>query len=130
MRSAAKRRAPVAMADKFRLGAVLYVQQRQPAVTPAAVGRITGNNRVVKRIAFTFGPVWLLTFCLIHPRQPPAAGHFRFARICQIDCQENIIGKTVDQRRNIGPASANVPDTVDTNSIERKKADLAWLIRR
>ena len=97
MRSAAERRAPVAMANQPRLGTVFDIQQRQAAVAPAAVGGIARDNRVMQRVAFPFRPVRLLPFGLVHPRQPPAPRHFRLARIGQIDGQEDVVGKAVNE---------------------------------
>lgn len=57
MRSAAERRAPVAMTNQPRLGTVFDIQQRQAAVAPAAVGGIPGNNGVMQRMAFALRPV-------------------------------------------------------------------------
>ncbi|SAY10139.1 Uncharacterised protein [Klebsiella quasipneumoniae] len=130
MRSAAERRAPVAMANQRRLGTVFDIQQRQAAVAPAAVGGIPGNNGVVQRIAFTLRPVRCFTARLVHPRQPPAPGNLRFTRIGQIDGQEDVVGKTVDQRGHIRPAAADVPDAVNADTAQRQKANFTRLIRR
>ena len=86
------------MANQLRLRAVLHVQQRQAAVAPAAVGGVAGNNRMVQGVTFSFRPVRLLTFGLVHPGQPPAPRDFRLTRVRKIDGQKDVVGKAVDQR--------------------------------
>ena len=98
VRPTAKRRAPVTVANELRPGAILHVQQRQAAVAPAAIRGVAGNNRMVQRVAFSFRPVRLFAFGLVHSGQPPAPRDFRLTRVRQIDSQENVIGKAVDQR--------------------------------
>ena len=127
MRSAAERRAPVAMTNQPRLGTVFDIQQRQAAVAPAAVGGIPGNNGVMQRIAFALRPVRCFTARLVHPRQPPAPGHFGLTRIGQIDGQEDVVSKTVDQRGHIRPAAADVPDAVNTDAVKRQETDFPRL---
>jgi hypothetical protein len=117
------------MANQLRLRSVFHIQQRQAAVAPAAVCGIAGDNRVVQRIALTFRPVWLLAFGLVHARQPPAPSHFWPAGIGKIDGQENVIGKSVDQRRHVSPAPAHIPDAVNADAVQRQKTDLARCVR-
>ena len=80
-------------------------------------------------IALTFRPLRGLPRRLVHPRQPPAPGNFRLTRIGQVDSQENIVAKAVNQRGNVGPAPADVPDSVNTDAVKRQKGDLLRFIR-
>ena len=130
VRPTAKRRAPVTVANELRLGAILHVQQRQAAVAPAAVRGIPRNNRVVEGVAFPFRPVRLFACGLVHPRQPPAPRHLGLARVRQVNGQENVVGKTVDQRRHVRPAATDVPDAVNADAAQRQKADFARPVRR
>ena len=118
MGAAAKRRAPVTVANQLRLGAVFHIQQGQTTITPAAIGGIARNNRVVQRIPFPRFPVRRFASRLVHPRQPPAPRHFRITGIGQIDSQENVIGKTVNQRGDIGPAATDIPDAVNADAAQ------------
>ena len=127
--AAAKRRAPVTVANQLRLSAVLHIEQGQAAVAPAAVGGVAGDNRMMKGIALAFRPLRGLPCRLVHPRQPPAPGDLRLARVGQVDSQENVVAKAVNQRGNVGPASADVPDSVDTDAVKRQKGDLSRFIR-
>ena len=117
------------MANQLRLRAVLHIEQRQAAVAPATVGGVAGDNRMMQRIALTFQPLRRFPRRLVHSRQPPAPGDFRLTRVGQVDSQENIVAKAVDQRGNVGPASADVPDSVDTDAVKRQKGDLSRFIR-
>ena len=129
MGAAAKRRAPVTVANQLWLGAVLHIEQGQAAVAPAAVGGVAGDNRMMKGIALAFRPLRGFPRRLVHPRQPPAPGDLRLARVGQVDSQENVVAKAVNQRGNVGPASADVPDSVDTDAVKRQKGDLSRFIR-
>ncbi|CAH0326137.1 hypothetical protein SRABI106_04571 [Rahnella aquatilis] len=97
MRAAAKWRTPVAVRNQLWRAAVFDIQQRQAAVTPAGICRIPADNGMVQRITFTFRPVRRFTACGMHPRQPPASGDLRIARVGQINRQENIIAVAINQ---------------------------------
>ena len=126
MRAAAKRRRPNAMDDELRIGLVGHVDARQTAVAPGAIGDVVGDYRVVEAVAAAFKrPIGLLARREIHARQPIAADDLRLGRVLHVDGDENVVGKAIDHRRRIGPASADIPDAMKARALDRHEADLA-----
>src|SRR5581483_382987 len=53
----------------------------------------------------------------------------RLRRIAHVDGHEDVIGEAVEQRRDIGPSPAGIPDAVHAAALDRHEADLSRRLR-
>ncbi len=127
--AAAERRAPVAMHDQLRLAAVLNIDHHQAGIAPGGIRGIAVHDRMVQAVAALRRPVRLLAGGEVHARQPVAAGLARFRRVGHVDGHEDVVREAVEQRRDIGPAAAGVPDAMHAAALDRHEADLARVFR-
>src|SRR6516165_7162833 len=67
---------------------------------------------------------------MVHAGDPVTPGFARIRRIAHIHGHEDVIGEAVEQRRDISPASASVPDAVDAAAVNRHEADAPRGLRR
>src|SRR5262249_33164982 len=60
---------------------------------------------------------------LVHSLNPTASSLARVRRIAQIDRHEYVVREPVEQRGDIGPAAAGVPDAMNAAALNRHEAD-------
>ena len=58
------------------------------------------------------------------PGSQKAAGLARLGRVADVDGNHDVVAEAVDQRRGIGPRSADIPYPVQTDALDRHEADL------
>jgi hypothetical protein len=126
--SALERRRPVAVDDQLGLAAVGHVHHHEAGVAPGAPGDVAMHDRVVQAEFGARRPARRFAGCEVHAGQPVAPGFTRVGRVGHVDRHEDEIGKTVEQRRDIGPAPAGPPDAVDAAG-DRHEADTPRLAR-
>ena len=125
VRAAAEGRRPDLVDDELRVRLVLDVDHREARVAPRAIGDVVMDDRVVQPEAPVLGrPVRLLAGRDVHPRQPVFSGELRLLRVFQVDGDQDVVGETVEQRRGIGPAPADVPEPMQAGAFDRHEADL------
>lgn len=108
----------VVMINQFWLGMVFDIQQCQVVVVLVVVGGIFGNNGVMQCIVFVLWLVWCFIVCLVYFWQLLVFGYFGFMWIGQIDGQEDVVGKIVDQCRYICLVFVDVLDVVNIDVVK------------
>src|ERR1700728_1322131 len=100
-----------------------------PCVAPGRVGNIPMNNGMMKAVTAMRRPGGDFAGSLIHAVQPESSGFARLRRIADVDGDEDIIGKAVEQRGGIRPFAASVPDAVNSTALDRHESNLARRVR-
>src|SRR5918912_2759484 len=117
------------MHDQLRLAAIRDVENDHAGVTPGRIGRIATNDRVMEAVASMRRPGRRLGGAAVHTGNPVAAGFARMARVRHVDDEKNVITETVEQRRDVSPAPADVPDPMHAPALDRHEADLPRRVR-
>ena len=129
VRAAAERRRPDLVDDELRIGLVLDVDNGEAGVAPAAIGDVVVDDGVMQAEAAVLGrPVRLLAGRHVHARQPVLPGHDRLLRVRHVDGDEDVVGEAVEQRRGVGPAPADIPQAMQTRSLDRHETDLLGIV--
>ena len=65
----------------------------------------------------------------VHARQPVFSREDGMLRVLHVDCDQDVVGEAVEQRRGVGPATADIPDAMQARALDRHEADLPRFVR-